>query len=494
MNTTGVSDVVPDVELKIKEQLVGIGHLVDGEIVAGDGTFEVVAPWSGEFLAACPDASVGLLDRAMAAARRALPAWAQDTDGRRRALVALAEALEANAEDLGRVNSAETGKPAPIGTGEIRGAAAHARWYAEQTLPVDTLVDNDEELIQVVREPVGVVAAIVPWNGPILMLVNKIAACIVAGDTVVAKPSPFTPLTSLLVGALLKDIVPAGTVNVLAGGDQLGKALSSHAETDLVAFTGSVEAGRSIMAAGAPTLKRMLLELGGNDAAIVLPDADLTDVIPKLYRGAFALGGQICAAIKRLYVHESIFQQVVDGLAELARQARPGGPWEEGVTMGPLTTRPQFDRVRALIDDALAAGGTAVTGGAPLDRPGFFIPPTIITGLAKGSRLVDEEQFGPALPVLPFSEVDDVIDEANSTEYGLGGSIWTSDVQHGLALARRLHTGGAWVNRHPLVGAAVPFGGAKQSGVGREGGALGLDAFCELRTLSVAFDSTGSLR
>jgi acyl-CoA reductase-like NAD-dependent aldehyde dehydrogenase len=487
VHTTEAADAVAAVEQTIKQQLAGIGHLVDGDIVVGEATFEVVAPWSGRPLAACPDADLGLLDRAMAAARRAQPAWAADVEGRRRALGALAEVLESNAEDLGRVNSAETGKPAAIGIGEIRGAAAHARWYAEQVLPVDTLVDNEHELVQVVREPVGVVAAIVPWNGPILMLVNKIAASILAGDTVVAKPSPFTPLTSLLVGALLADLVPAGTVNILAGGDGLGRAMSRHAETNLVAFTGSVEAGRSIMAAGAPTLKRMLLELGGNDAAIVLPDADLSDVIPKLYRGAFALGGQICAAIKRLYVHESVFQQVVEGMAELARQARPGAPWDEGVTVGPVTTRPQFDRVRGLIEDALADGGTAVTGGAPLDRDGWFIPPTIITGLGRGSRLVDEEQFGPALPIMPFSDVDDVIEEANATEFGLGGSIWTSDVQRGLELARRLQSGGAWVNRHPLVGAAVPFGGAKQSGVGREGGTLGLDAFCELKTISVAF-------
>jgi acyl-CoA reductase-like NAD-dependent aldehyde dehydrogenase len=486
VHSTAATDVV-DVEPTIAAQLAGLGHLVAGEIVPGDATFAVVAPWNGRVLAACPDASMELLDRAMAAAREALPAWAADVDGRRRALTVLADVLDANAAELGRVNSAETGKPAAIGIGEIRGAAAHARWFAEQTLPVDTLVDTDQELVQVVREPVGVVAAIVPWNGPILMLVNKIAASILAGDTVVAKPSPFTPLTSLLLGALLADVVPAGAVNILAGGDALGRAMSRHAETDLVAFTGSVEAGRSIMAAGAPTLKRMLLELGGNDAAIVLPDADVADIVPKLYRGAFALGGQICAAIKRLYVHESFFQQVVDGMADLARQARPGAPWEDGVTMGPITTRPQFERVRGLIDDALAAGGTAVTGGAPLDRDGYFIPPTIITGVGRGTRLVDEEQFGPALPIIPFSDVDAVIDEANGTEYGLGGSIWTSDVQEGLRLARRLQTGGAWVNRHPLVGAAVPFGGAKQSGVGREGGVLGLDGFCELKTVSVAF-------
>ena len=478
---------ITDVDQRIQDQLIGIGHLVNGEIIPTEASFDVVAPWTGEVLASCPEASLELLDRAMSAARRALPAWAADIDRRKEALLTLAERLDAQAEALGLVNSAESGKPAFIGAGEIKGAAAHARWYAVQDLPVDTLADNETELVQLVREPVGVVAAIVPWNGPIIMLINKIAAAMLAGDTVVAKPSPFTPLASLLVGNLIKDIVPAGVVNILAGGDELGKAMTAHPETNLVAFTGSVEAGRSIMAAGAPTLKRMLLELGGNDAAIVLPDANVEEIAPKLYRGAFALGGQICAAIKRLYVHESIFDQVVAALADLANQARPGNPFADGTTMGPSTTKPQFERVKGLIEDALANGGTAVTGGAPLDRPGYFIPPTIITGIGKGVALVDEEQFGPALPVMPYSDIDAVIEEANSTELGLGGSIWTSDVQEGLKLARRLRSGGAWVNRHPHVGAEVPFGGMKQSGMGREGGAVGIDAFCELKTISVAF-------
>ncbi|WP_159553155.1 aldehyde dehydrogenase family protein [Citricoccus sp. K5] len=473
--------------MDIERHLVGLGHLIDGEVVSDGQRFDVIAPWNGRVLARCPAAEAELLEKAVRSARRSQQSWAADSEARRSALANIADRLDEHADDLGTVNSAETGKPLHIGVGEIRGAAEHARWYARQSLRVDTLEDSDAELTQVIREPVGVVAAIVPWNGPILMLINKIAASIATGNTVIAKSSPFTPLTSLLVGALLRDLVPAGTVNILAGGDVLGKAMTAHPDVNMVAFTGSVDAGRDIMAAGAPTLKRMLLELGGNDAAVVLSDADLETAIPKLYRGAFALSGQICAAIKRLYVHESIFDDVVEGMAALALAAKAGTPWEDGVTMGPLTTKPQFDRVCSLMEDALQNGGRAVTGGKALDKEGFFIPPTIITGVDHGVRLVDEEQFGPVLPIMSYRNLDEVMERANATEFGLGGSIWTADVQEGLRLAGRLRTGGAWVNRHPLVGASIPFGGAKQSGLGREGGQIGLDAFCELKTVSVLF-------
>ncbi|GGH36966.1 aldehyde dehydrogenase family protein [Microbacterium album] len=474
-----------DVLSQLAADLDGIGHLVGGRVVREATSFDVVAPWSGAILAECPEASPELLDEAMASARAALPAWRADLEQRRRALIDIAERLEGAEERLGRVISAETGKPAPIGRGEVRLAAAHARWYAGAELPVDTLVDSPELSVQVVRDPVGVVAAIVPWNGPVVMLLNKISAALLVGDTVVAKPSPFTPFSALLVGDLIRDLVPAGVVNILAGGDDIGVAMTKHRQTDMIAFTGSIEAGRAIMAAAAPTLKRVLLELGGNDAAIVMPDVDVQAIAPHLYRGAFGLSGQICAAIKRLYVHEDVHDEVVAALAEIARAAQPGDPWDPGTTMGPSTTRPQFERVTELIEDALAAGGTAVTGGAPLDRPGFFIPPTIVTGVGPGVRLVDEEQFGPALPVIRFSDVDRAIDEVNFSDYGLGGSVWTADLERGTELARRLESGGAWVNRHPHVGAEIPFGGAKQSGVGREGGRLGIDAFCELKTVTI---------
>jgi acyl-CoA reductase-like NAD-dependent aldehyde dehydrogenase len=475
-----------DIAAQIAADIAGLGQVVNGRITTDGTTFDVVSPSTGEFLAACPAASVEMVDEAVAAARAALPSWASDEALRRKTLLQMADALDGQAEVIGRVLAAESGKLLPIATGEVHGAAVHLRWYAEQELPVDVIADDGAQRVQVVRDPVGVVAAITPWNAPVIMLANKVGASLLAGDTVVAKPSPFTPLSSLLTVVAVNDLLPPGVLNILAGGDDVGAAMTRHPGVDMVAFTGSVAAGKAIMAAGAPTLKRMLLELGGNDAAIVLDDADIDAIAAKLYRGAFALSGQICAAIKRLYVHESKFDEVVDRMTELAGQARVGGAFEEGATMGPLATKPQFDRVVGLVADALANGGTAVTGGAPLDRPGYFYPPTIVTGVGKGVALVDEEQFGPALPIMRFSNVDDVIAEANGTDLGLGGSIWTSDVEHGVALARRLRSGSAWVNRHPAVGPSVPFGGAKQSGVGREGGAVGVDAFCELKTVSVA--------
>jgi acyl-CoA reductase-like NAD-dependent aldehyde dehydrogenase len=301
----------------------------------------------------------------------------------------------------------------------------------------------------------------------------------------VVKPSPFTPLSALVVGEVVREIVPAGVVNVVAGGDDVGEAMVAHPLTNMISFTGSVTAGKAIMAAAAPGLKRVGLELGGNDAAIVLEDADPRAVAADLYAAAFTWTGQICAAVKRLYVHESLFDEVVEELSTLASQARIGASHDEGVTMGPITTGPQFERVCGLVEDAIARGARVHAGGAPLPRPGYFYPPTILTGVGPGVRVVDEEQFGPVLPVMPFSEVDAAIEEANATSYGLGGSVWSSDVERATALASRLEAGTTWINRHAVAGADLPFGGVKQSGLGRENGRPGLDHFCELRTVSV---------
>ncbi len=384
--------------------LGGLGSLVDGRIEPAHDTFEVQDPSTGALLAHCPRASAAQLDAAFAAARASQPGWAADEDTRREVLLLVAAVLDRHAEPLARLVSRETGKLLRASRMELTGAAEHARYYAEAPIPHDVLKDDPEQRVELLREPVGVVAAITPWNAPVLMLVNKIAAALLVGDTVVAKPSPFSPFSSLLLARLLADVVPAGVVNVLTGDDDLGAAMTAHPETDMIAFTGSVAAGRAIAAAAAPTLKRLLLELGGNDAAIVLPDVEVATVAPLHYRGAFGLSGQICAAIKRLYVHTDVLGELQSALVSLAEAAVLGDPFDPDSTMGPLATRPQYDRVRELVDDALAHGGIALTGGAPLDRPGNFYPPTLVTGIGPGVRLVDEEQFGPALPILPFTD------------------------------------------------------------------------------------------
>ena len=458
-------------------------HLIGGELIRGEDTFAVIDPATEQVVADCPAGSIGLVDAALEAAAAALPQWSRDLDRRRSAIAAMGEVIARHADLLAHVLALETGKP---NAGfEIKGAEVHSRFWADYEIPVDVIYDDASQRVTLERFPAGVVAAITPWNGPLVMLANKLACSLLVGNTVVAKPSPFTPLSTLVLGSLLRDVFPPGVLNLVAGDDEVGRALVVHPRTSLISFTGSVEAGRSIARAAADDLKRVCLELGGNDAAIVLPDVDLDTAAPKLYRGAFAGSGQICVAIKRLFVHSSIYDSVAARLTAIAGEARLGGPFEPGVTMGPLTTQPQFHRVSALVDDARDAGAEILSGGQPVDRPGYFYPPTLIGDVASGMRIVDEEQFGPALPLIRFEDADEALALANDTSYGLGGSIWTSDVDRGIELARRLESGSAWVNRHPAVGPDLPFGGFKRSGIGRENGRPGIDHFAELKTVSV---------
>ena len=460
-------------------------HLIDGELVPGRRDFEVVNPATGAPFARCPDATREEVDAAMGAAARAFAGeWSRDEAGRRRTLAAMSEALAAAADELGRLVCLEQGKPLAQATGEVRGAARLLKRYAEEPIPREVLREDQKVRVTVVRKPLGVTAAITPWNYPVATLVAKIGPAFVTGNTVVAKPSPFTPLSSLALGAALRTAVPAGVVNVLGGSDEVGAWMTAHPAVRKISFTGSVPTGKKIMRAAADDLKRVTLELGGNDPAIVLPDVDPTRVAPKLFWGAFTNSGQICIAIKRLYVHERTYRPLVDALAALARQVKLGDGLEPDTELGPINNRPQFERVRELVDDARRAGGKVEVGGAPLSRPGYFYPPTLVTGVGEGVRLVDEEQFGTALPVIPYADVEDAVAQANRSHYGLGGSVWTADVRRGEDIAQRLECGTAWVNQHIDTGAFAPFGGMKWSGIGRENGRWGIEDFCELQVVS----------
>ena len=379
-----------------------------------------------------------------------------------------------------------SGKPLAQAHAEVQGAARVFQLYADQPIPRDVLREDEKCRVTLVRRPLGVTAAITPWNYPVYTLVVKIAPAFLVGNTVVAKPSPFTPLSSLAMGAALAEVVPAGTLNVLGGGDEVGAWMTAHPAVRRISFTGSVPTGKKIMHAAADDLKRVTLELGGNDPAIVLPDVDPAAVAPKLFWGAFTNSGQVCVAIKRLYVHEDVYRPILGALADCARQVKMGSGLEPDTQLGPINNRPQFERVQALVEDARRHGGTVVVGGEPLPRPGYFYPPTLVTGVGEGVRLVDEEQFGTALPVIPYRDVDDALAQANRTHYGLGGSVWTRDVRRGEEIAERLECGTAWVNQHMQLGPTIPFGGMKWSGVGRENGHWGLDEFCELQVVNTA--------
>jgi acyl-CoA reductase-like NAD-dependent aldehyde dehydrogenase len=348
----------------------------------------------------------------------------------------------------------------------------------------EVLQDDAEKRIQVIRKPLGAVAAITPWNYPIILLVFKLAPALLAGNTVVAKPSPFTPLSSLLLAEIFKDIVPAGVLNMITGGADVGAALTGHPDIRKISFTGGIPTGKKIMQGAASDLKRITLELGGNDPAIVLDDADPADIAERIFWAAFQNSGQLCMAIKRLYVPDKLHDPLVDALAEQCRSVKVGGGLEEGTQLGPLNNNAQFDKVRRMVDDAVEAGATIAAGGKPLDRPGYFYPPTLVTGARAGMALVDEEQFGTALPVIRYRDLDDAIGQANGTHYGLSGSVWTSDTARGEAIAREIDAGTVWVNQHFDVSPLAPMGGFKWSGIGRENGRWGYEGFTEVQVLS----------
>jgi acyl-CoA reductase-like NAD-dependent aldehyde dehydrogenase len=300
------------------------------------------------------------------------------------------------------------------------------------------------------------------------------------------KPSPYTPLTTLKLGEILREIFPAGVVNVLAGGDELGAAMTAHPGIDKIAFTGSVATGKKVLAAAAATLKRVTLELGGNDPAIILDDVDPKAIAKQVFFASFVNSGQVCMAIKRIYAHERIYGELCAALVAEAKKAKVGNGLDPDTELGPLQNKMQYDKVVDIIKDTKKAGATFLTGGEIPQGPGYFLPPTLVTDIADDSRLVREEQFGPIVPILKFSDVEDAIRRANDTRYGLSASVWSNDVQRGAEVAARLEVGTAWVNQHRTTSAFVPFGGAKESGLGRQYSSLGLKSYMEPEVISVA--------
>ena len=457
---------------------------IGGQPVTGRGTFGVINPATGLVFADAPDCSREQLGEAMRAAQAAAGSWRADEDARRAALRAAAAATLDAAGRPGRDPHRRAGQAAQGGRvrGSRDGPLAGVRGRAGPA-PHAVLQDDEQGHAELVHRPLGVVAAITPWNYPLLLAGWKLGPALLAGNTVVLKPSPFTPLSTLALGSILAGVLPPGVVNVVSGGDELGAWMTSHPAVAKISFTGSVPTGKAVAAAAAPDLKRFTLELGGNDAAIVLDDADPATVERGLFWGAFINNGQICAGIKRIYVPEKLHADVVEALAQRARRTRVGPGTEAGVQLGPVQNQPQFDRVRGLVADALGRGATAAAGGHPLDRDGYFFAPTILTGVAEGTPIVDEEQFGPAVPVIPYRDVDDAVARANDTRYGLSGSVWSADPDRAAAVAARLECGTAFVNDHLTLQPYIPFGGMKWSGMGVENGPWGLAEFTALQVL-----------
>lgn len=462
------------------------GMLIAGRIVGADESFDVVDPATGAAFAAAPDCSPAQLDEAIAAAERAFGTWSRDIAVRRRVLRACADAVRAHAEELGRLICREQGRPLPKAIGEVMGAA---RWFEHTAgidLPVEVIRDDEAMRIAVHRRPLGVVAGIAPWNYPVISAVWKIAPALLTGNCMVLKPSPFTPLATLRLGAILNDIIPAGVLAIVTGGDALGRALAAHPAVRKISLTGSIEAGKSVATAAAADLKRVTLELGGNDAAVVLDDVDPDAIADKLFWGAFQNTGQVCCAIKRLYVHEAVYDRVTDALVARADAARVGNGFAGGVDLGPLSTAPQFARVQELAEDAHRAGAKLLGGAAVPNDGGYFMAPRLVTGLDDTAPLVAEEQFGPLLPILPFRDEAEVLTRVNATHFGLSGSVWSGSAERAADLAGAMECGTVWVNQHLSLLPIAPVGGHKWSGIGVENGLWGLVTYTDVQTISVA--------
>jgi len=459
---------------------------VDGKQYTTERTFEVTNPATGEVVGLAPNATKADLDVAVAAANRAFQTWSTTTDEERAdALSAIAVKLGEASEELAALITQEQGKPLN-GVGsrfEMGGVSAWTGFTQQLSLPMKVLQDNNEGRVELHRKPLGVVGSITPWNWPVLIATWHMMPAIRSGNTVVIKPSPYTPLSTMRMVEIMNEVLPAGVVNVVTSDDQMdniGGAMSAHEDIRKIVFTGSCDTGSKVMMSAAETMKRLTLELGGNDAGIVLPDVDPEAIAEGLFWGGFINMGQTCAAMKRLYVHEDVYEDVCTALTNYTKNIPMGNGLEDSSIMGPVANQMQFDKVKRLVDDAKTKG-RVLCGGEPGE--GLFFPPTIIADLNNGDALVDEEQFGPALPVIKFSDIDEVIERANDSENGLGGSVWSKDVDKAKEIASRLECGSVWINKHGMIQPNAPFGGVKKSGIGVEFGEEGMEEYTDIQVI-----------
>ncbi|MFZ2872818.1 aldehyde dehydrogenase family protein [Zavarzinia sp.] len=459
---------------------------IGGKGVAGAGSFPVLNPANETVIAQAPDCSREQLDEAVAAARAAFPGWrATPIETRRALLNEIAGRIFAHIEPLRRLLTLEQGKPYADAEFEVGGTGMFVQGTATLNLPEIVNEDSAERKSITRHVPIGVVGAISPWNFPVILAFFKISPALLAGNTIVLKPSPFTPLTTLKIGELLRDLLPPGVLNIVSGGDALGPWITSHPGIDKVAFTGSTQTGRRVMESASSSLKRVTLELGGNDAAIVLPDVDVNKVAPELFWAAFRNNGQICIASKRMYIHKDVYEPLKDAIVDYARTVKVGDGTEQGTQIGPVQNKQQYARVLDLIADSKKNGHSFLLGGEASEGPGYFVPVTILDNPPEDSRIVREEQFGPILPLLKVDSIEEAVAKANASDYGLGGSVWSSDAEKALAIGELLETGNVWINETQHLSPLAAFAGHKQSGLGVENGEAGLLEYTNVQTITV---------
>jgi phenylacetaldehyde dehydrogenase len=474
-----------------KRQMLINGKWVDAAL---GKSFPTYNPATGEVLAQVAEGDKEDIDRAVAAARAAFDRgpWKKFTPSERGRIVwRLADLLEKHAEEFAQLECLNQGKPlaiariadVPVSIDQLRYYAGWATKIEGNTIPISA--HGAKFLAYTLREPIGVVGQIIPWNFPLIMATLKLAPALASGCTVVLKPAEQTPLTALLLGELIQEAgFPEGVVNIVTGyGETAGAALAAHPNVDKIAFTGSTEVGKLIVHAACGNLKKVSLELGGKSPNIVFHDAEIDSAIPGAANAIFFNQGQVCCAGSRLYVEDKQFDRVVDGVSQLASKIRIGPGMDATTQMGPLVSEEQLNRVCSYLESGLSEGAKATVGGSREGTKGYFVKPTVLVNTNEKMKVVREEIFGPVVTVMPFSDVDDLVAKANNTQFGLAAAIWTRDIKNAHRIASELRAGTVWINCYGVLDSAMPFGGYKQSGWGREMGHQMLDLYTETKSV-----------
>ncbi|KAM0295844.1 hypothetical protein ACHAO9_000930 [Fusarium lateritium] len=462
------------------------GNIINGELQPTPKTRHTIDPATEQPLYEVPIATEEQLDLAVKHARIAFTAWSKTTHKQRQELLlAFADAVEKNRHDLAKLQTMEQGKPLSLAEQEVDMTLTWLRTFAYMEVQDEILEETEERRITSTFPPLGVCGAIVPWNWPILLGMGKVGPALMTGNTVIMKPSPFTPYCNLKLGEIGMSIFPPGVFQVLSGEDSLGPWMTSHPGIDMISFTGSIATGKKVSASCSSTLKRCVLELGGNDAAIVCEDVDIDKCLPKIATLSFLNSGQICMLAKRIYVHEKIYDRFRDAMVEFTKNnIKTGGGFESGVVVGPLQNKMQYELVKDMYAEIDRQGWKVALEGKVLESSkGYLIEPVIIDNPPEDSRIVVEEPFGPVVPLLRWCDDADVIERANALNTGLGASVWTKDLDRGESMGRQLSAGSVWINSHFDVAPNVPFGGHKESGMGVEWGIEGFKHYTNSRSL-----------
>ncbi|ABH00703.1 aldehyde dehydrogenase (plasmid) [Rhodococcus jostii RHA1] len=460
--------------------------LIDGELVDGATSQNVIDPATEDVIATAPVADSAQVDQAVHAALKAFHTWQHSTFSERSTIIdRIADAIEKRREEIARIITLENGKPLKSAQDEVDWSLSWARHVAGCSIESTIIRDDATSRIKIRHKPIGVVAAIIPWNFPFFQMVYKVVPALFCGNTVVVKPAPTTPLNAMVMGEILQEIIPKGVVNIVGDLGEAGPHLTSHSDVGKVSFTGSTAAGRKVMASSAETLKRVVLELGGNDAAIVMDDADVEKVAEEIFSWAFVNSGQVCINIKRVFVPRPLYDRFCDAFASHARAATLGHGLAPETDLGPVQNARQYEAAKAYLELA-KKDGTVIAGGNIPDVPGYFVEPTVVRDIDDASALVREETFGPVRSILSYDDLEDAVARVNDTPYGLGNSVWGSDLDRAAAVADRLEGGTSWVNTHFSLAPDVPFGGRKQSGIGVEFGIQGIMEFTETHVINVS--------